>query len=60
MNMYNASFETEQNYLITTIDNTTTKKNPFKYSVYYNNFLKYIQEKNENTSFTKNVIIIIT
>ena len=47
MNMYKASFETEQNYLITIIDNTTTTKNPYKNSVYYKNLKKYIQEKME-------------
>ena len=45
MNMYKASFETEQITLITIIDNTTTtNKNPYKNSVYYNFYFKYIQE----------------
>ena len=34
--MYKASFETEQNYPYNY--NTTTKINPYKNSVYYNNF----------------------
>ena len=33
MNMYKASFETEQNY---PYNYNTTKKNPYKNSVYYN------------------------
>ena len=59
MNMYNASFKTEQNYIITIIDNAT-KKNPFKNSVYYNNCLKiYTGKKNENTSFTKKLLLLL-
>ena len=47
MNMYKASFETEQ------------LKNPYTNSVYYNNFKKYIQEKNENTFFTKKIFFLL-
>ena len=55
MNMYKASFETEQNY---PYKYNTTKNNPYKNSVYYNNFFKYIQKKNENTFFTKKNLFI--
>ena len=54
MNMYKASFDTEQNY-ITIIDNTT-KKNPYENLVYFNNL---ICRKNENIFFHQQEFLLL-